>query len=279
MIVEEGTVRISAYAFAGAAVEDVVLPRSLASIGHKAFYLCNSIDSIVFKSYYAPILEEQYEMTYYMDPSNIPTFPTNAYTTDGRYYGLGIVPYFMWGASSSPSNFFYGANFIDYIGHGSKDIEMIRPVNGVYYDTFIYNQYFNDVQDGAAAPDKITESAMEAILKLAGIRVSLQHEQLVIEARQAYDKITSELQRSILSETMVDGTSLTAILTAAERRIEALKSVEDVVPDEDEGDVDAPEATEPGVGVVIVITAILLAAGVGVVVVIYFKDKKRKEQK
>ena len=279
VVVEEGTVRISAYAFAGADFEDVVLPRSLASIGHKAFYKCTSIDSVIFKSYYAPILEEQYEISYFMDLNNIPTIPTNAFTTDGRYYGLGIVPYFMWGASSTPSNYFYGANFIDYIGHGVKDIEMVRPVNGVYYDTFIYDQYFNDVQDGAAAPDKITEAAMDAILKLAGVRVSLQHEQLVLDARAAYDKITSELQRSILSETMVDGTSLTAILTAAERRIEALKSVEDVTPEEDGEDVESTDSGELSVSVVITITAILLVAGVATVVIIYLNDKKRKEQK
>jgi hypothetical protein len=277
--IEEGTVRISAYALAGGKFEDVVLPRSLASIGHKAFYKCNSIDSIVFKSYYAPILEEQYDIAYFTDVNNIPTIPTNAYTTDGRYYGLGIVPYFMWGASSTPSNYFFGANFIDYIGHGVKDIEMVRPVNGVYYDTFIYDQYFNDIQDGAAAPDKITEAAMDAILKLAGVRVSLQHEQLVIDARAAYDKITSELQRSIISETMVDGTSLAAILTSAERRIEALKSVEDVVPEEDEEETVSPEDGELSVTLVITITAILLAAGVGTVVIIYLNDKKRKEQK
>ena len=278
--VEEGTVRISAYAFAGASVQDVTLPKTLESIGHKAFYKCTSLDSVVFKSYYAPILEEQFEITHFMDLNNIPALPSaGAYSDDYNMYGLGIIPYFMWGVASTPSNFFYGANFVDYIGICKGDVEMVRPVNGVYYDTFIYGQYFNDVQDGAAAPDKITTAAIEAIMKLAGVRVSLQHEQLVIDARAAYDKITSELQRSLVSETIVDGSSLTAILSAAERRIEALKSVENVIPEEDDEVTDSTETGEISVTVAIIVTVTLLVVGVATVVIIYLNDKKRKEQK
>lgn len=279
--VEDGTVRLSAYAFAGATVEDVVLPASLASIGHKAFYQCNNIDSIVFKSYYAPILEEQYDYEYYTNVDNVPTMPASgAYSDDGKIHGLGIVPYFSWGVTATPSNFFYGANFIDYIGHGDKNIEMVRPVNGVYYDTFIYGQYFTDIQDGAAAADKITQAAIDAIMKLADLRISLQHENLVLEARAAYDKITSELQRSLVSETMYDGSSLTNILTAAERRIEALKSVENATPEEDDDeDITTGETGEISVVWVITITSVLIVLGVGVVVIIYLNDKKGKKQK
>ncbi len=279
--VEDGTVRLSAYAFAGAGVEDVVLPASLASIGHKAFYKCTNIDSIVFKSYYAPILEEQYDYEYYTNVDNVPTMPaTGAYSDDGKVHGLGIIPYFSWGVTATPSNYFYGATFIDYIGHGNKNIEMIRPVNGVYYDTFIYGQYFTDIQDGAAAADKITQAAIDAIMKLAELRISLQHENLVLEARAAYDKITSELQRSLVSETMYDGTSLTNILTAAERRIEALKSVENATPEEDDSTDETPGGTgEISVVWVITITSILIILGVGVVVIIYLNDKKGKKQK
>ncbi|MBR5818232.1 MAG: hypothetical protein IKY62_06255, partial [Clostridia bacterium] len=251
---------------------------------HKAFYECDKLTMVSFASYEAPVLEEEYDYSYWLSAENLPATGKyqyqDAYTQETmEYEGLGIVPYFMWNATETPSVIYYGANFADYIGHVNQNIVMVRPVNGVYYDTFIYNQYFNDVQDGAAAPDKITTSAIEAIMKLAGVRVSLQHEQLVIDARAAYDKITSELQRSLVSETMVDGSSLTAILSAAERRIEALKSVENVIPEEDDEVTDSTETGEISVTVAIIVTVTLLVVGVATVVIIYLNDKKRKEQK
>ena len=286
--VADNTVRLSAYAFAGADVEDVALPYTLKSIGHKAFYGCDELDSIIFTSYYAPNLEESYDADYFADMKNIPGAGSYAY--EFMYHnshmetrtedGMAVVPYFMWGVSSNSSNFFYGANFIDYIGHGEKDIEMVRPVNGVDYETFIYGQYFTDVKDGAAAADNVTLAAIEAINKLVGVRVSLDHEQLVIEARAAYDKIATELQRAIISEMLTeDGTSLTNVLTAAERRIEALKSVQDTTPEVDDELDESTDGKDGGVGVVIAITAILLVGGIAIVVVIYLKDKKGNRSK
>ncbi len=289
--VDEDTVRIGAYAFAGATtLEDIALPEKLNTIGHKAFFGCTSLDSVIFKSYNAPILEEEYDQDYYTSYDNLPgegTYTVGIY--DSRYpnsqtlvdkVGLGIVPYFTWGITSRSSNFFYGANFIDYIGHGNKDVEMVRPVNGVSYDTFIYNQYFKDTQDGAAAPDAVTTLAINAIKKLVGVRINLSHEQLVIEARAAYDKIATELQRAIVSERLTeDGTSLTNVLTSAERRIEALKSVAetpDEAPDEEEPIV---EENDNGVVIVIVITSVLLLVGVITVFIIYRKKKMKGKQR
>lgn len=287
--VEEGTVRISSYAFAGSTLEDIVLPESLRSIGHKAFYGVTNIDSVVFKSYSAPVLEEEYDQEYYMSYDNIPgsgSYGISEY--DSKYplsqntvikTGLGISPYYMWGITSRSSNYFYGASFVDYIGKGNKDIEMVRPVNGVGYDSFIYSQYFTDVQDGAAAPDEVTTLAIEAIEKLVGVRINLEHEQLVLEARAAYDRIATELQRAIVSERYDEsGTSYTNILTSAERRIAALKGAAGESPDEPE---DAPSTDEPENApdntvrnTVIVITALLLIAGVATVLII---ARKRRE--
>ena len=287
--VEEGTVRISSYAFAGSTLEDIVLPESLRSIGHKAFYGVTNIDSVVFKSYSAPVLEEEYDREYYMSYDNIPgsgSYGISEY--DSKYplsqntvikTGLGISPYYMWGITSRSSNYFYGASFVDYIGKGNKDIEMVRPVNGVGYDSFIYSQYFTDVQDGAAAPDEVTTLAIEAIEKLVGVRINLEHEQLVLEARAAYDRIATELQRAIVSERYDEsGTSYTNILTSAERRIAALKGAAGESPDEPE---DAPSTDEPENApdntvrnTVIVITALLLIAGVAAVIII---ARKRRE--
>ncbi len=286
--IDEGVVRISAYAFAGAVtLEDISLPETLKSIGHKAFYGCTSLDSVVFKSYTAPILEEEYDQDYYMSYDNLPG--AGDYTIgiyDSRYpnsqgtevkTGLSIVPYFTWGITSRPSNFFYGASFIDYIGHGDKDIEMVRPVNGVDYDTFVYGQYFKNVEDGAAAPDEVTTAAINAIKKLVGVRINLTHEPLVIEARAAYDKIATELQRAIVSERLTeDGTSLTNVLTSAERRIEALKSVADTPGEAPEEEEPTEEPKDNGTGWIIFITATLFVVGVFTVFIIYRKKKSKK---
>ena len=56
--VAENTVRIEAYAFMdNDHLMSVTLPASLKYIGDYAFYNCDSLDTVVFKSYYAPVLE------------------------------------------------------------------------------------------------------------------------------------------------------------------------------------------------------------------------------
>ena len=60
--VAEDTVRISSMAFAGTDVEMVTLPNTVFSIGHKAFYDCRKLHTVVFGSQEAPILEEEFDL-------------------------------------------------------------------------------------------------------------------------------------------------------------------------------------------------------------------------
>jgi len=221
--VADGTVRISAMAFAGDDVKMVVLPSTVAAIGHKAFYGCKDLIFVSFASYSAPILEEEYDNLYYESMENIPAagnydFVDN-YGFPLYYDGIEITPFFMWNVTALPSNFFYGANFVDYVGHVDNKITMIRPSNGKNYDSFIMNQYFTLTVDGALAADDITLAAIAAIGQIPqNVKdIKLQHKDIIQAARAAYDLITSFEQRSL-----VPGDTL-AILASAEQRIADLE--------------------------------------------------------
>ncbi len=217
--VAENTVRIGAMAFAGAGVERVILPSTLASIGHKAFYGCKNLTLVNFQSYEAPILEEEYDINYFYSYDNMPTTGKFTITTgigDEERTGLGIISYFMWNATDLPTNAFYGANFVDYIGHIDSSFVMVRPVNGRHYDSFTFNQYFELALDGAAAADSITLDAIAAIEQIPE-KVTLEDEATILAARAAYDRITSMEQRALVVNYQT--------LTDAEKRIVTLKEL------------------------------------------------------
>ena len=194
--VADGTVRIAAAAFSGnKTLTNVILPYTLKSIGHKAFYGCDSLRLVTFTSYDAPILEEEYDIVYYM-AGNLPFIYDGI---DGGKHGLGIIDYFMWNADSSPSNVFYGASFKDYVGTITDKLVMTAPVNGKSYDSFIFGQYFDLLIDGAAAADDTTLEAIGAISRLPE-RVTLADKALVEAARAAYDKIATAEQQVLVTE-------------------------------------------------------------------------------
>ncbi len=275
--VADDTVRITALAFAGSNVVRAELPHTLNSIGHKAFFACYDLTTVIFKSYEAPVLEEEFDSSYYDCFLNFPQtgsydFTINVGTPDEQDYefkGLGIVPYYMWNATGGLySNVYYGANFVDYIGKTGKNLVMVRPSNGQNYETFIYGQYFGTVIDGALAADDITLSAIEAILKIPS-SVKLEHESLVLLARAAYDKIATDEQRALIYDHYMT-------LSAAERKIAALKSAQ--TPGDDEGNTggDVGQAPEKDYTVaVIIVTAVLIVIGAGAIVVRFFIDRKK----
>ena len=217
--VPEGTVRISAQAFTCAKITNVVLPSTLKSIGHKAFYGCDKLAMVSFASYDAPVLEEEYDYSYWLSAENLPATGNyqyqDAFTGEIlTYKGLGIVPYFMWNATETPSVIYYGANFSDYIGHVDQNITMVRPTNGVGYDSFILDQYFVLTVAGGAAADSTTLAAIEAINRIPET-VTLKDKAIVAAARAAYDKITSGTQRDLVTNY--------EILQQAEQMIEDLE--------------------------------------------------------
>ncbi|MBQ4600589.1 MAG: leucine-rich repeat protein [Oscillospiraceae bacterium] len=266
--VADGTVRITAMAFAGSGVEMVTLPYTVESIGHKAFFGCDKLQTVVFNSYDAPTLEEEFDPAYYECFEHIPgTGDYGDYTdydgNDVTVLGTGMLPYYMWNATDGMySNVFYGANFVDYVGYVENKLTMVRPVNGKNYDSYIYGQYFDRFIDGASAADDVTLAAIAAIDSLPE-RVTYEHKALVEAARAAYSSIATTEQQALVKNY--------AELISAEQRIIALTPTEEA-PVEDPA---APgdEGGNGGVGAAVAIGAALIAScgAVGVAV-----SKKRK---
>ena len=235
--VAEDTVRVSAMAFTGNGAKLVTLPASVAAIGHKAFYGCKNLEMVMFQSYNAPILEEEYDPSYYESYTHMPG--AGDYGTykdydgnDVAIEGEGFVPFFMWNATGGMySNVFYGANFKNYVGYVKNKVAMIRPTNGVGYDNYIYDHYFKMQLDGTIAADPTTVAAIKAISLLPS-KATEEHRSLVEAARAAYDKIPTVLQQGLVSNY--------ADLVTAEQRLaaqneEASAPAEDTAPEKNTG--------------------------------------------
>lgn len=213
-VVEEGTVRISAKAFVGSSLTSVTLPVSLKAIGDKAFYACENLSVVVFKSYNAPILEEEYDTSYLtMDNLPIPGYM-------GEYEGLGISKYYMWNVTSTYSNFYFGANFVDYVGHIANPIVMVKPANGQNYNSFIFSQYFETVIQGNNAA---TDATLRVIALISAIPadITLDSETAIVAARTAYDALPSVEQKALVEN--YNGQNYYSLLTKAEGLLEYLK--------------------------------------------------------
>ena len=273
VLIADGTVRISGQAFAGSDVRMVTLPASVKAVGHKAFYQCENLKIVVFTSYEAPILEEEFDSSYYESLSHLPGTGNHGEYTDYdgnqvQIEGNGQIPYFMWNATGGLySNVFYGANFVDYVGYVENKLIMVRPANGRDYETYIMGQYFelDMVLDGAAAADKNTQAFIDAVNGLPS-PVGLADEAAVIAARALYNKITNLEQQALAADAY-------AILQSAEQRIAKLKEtpVEEEQPD-------APVEPQTASGVEIVIF-IIAAVVVGAVLVVLMNLREKKKAK
>ena len=262
--VADGTVRISAYAFAGSDVQLVKLPYTVGSVGHKAFYGCDDLKAVVFSSYYAPILEEEFDAAYYESYEHIPGSGNygeyNDYDgTPVSIDGMGMLPYYMWNATGGQySNVFYGANFVDYVGYVDNKLTMIRPVNGKYYGSYIMNQYFDLTIDGAAGADDVTLAAIAAINAIPE-RVTYEHKAIVEAARAAYNKIATKEQQALVTNYDV--------LISAEQRIKALTPAPEDQPVED---------NKPVSGAAWLAWVVIVLGIAGVAVAVFFDRKREK---
>lgn len=270
--VADDTVRIGAFAFVGSDAVNVVLPYTVEAIGHKAFYDCPSLALINFSSYYAPILEEEYDVYYFYEGTNMPTDPK--YDSELGIKGLGIVDYFMWNVTGDPTNIFYGANFIDYVGKVSNKAIMVRPSNGLGYDSFVLGHYFDVILKGASAADDVTLSAIAAIGRIPSnsSEVTLEHKDVVAAAKAAYDKIVSDEQRALIPSTLV------TVLKNAVQMIDDLEYLEKG--EENKDPVTDTDKEEDKIGtaliVLIVVVSILALAVIALGVFIFIFIRRLK---
>ena len=254
--IPEDTVRITSMAFAGSKVEMVQTPFTVEAIGHKAFFDCNALHTVILGSYDSPIMEEEFDPTYYDTLKHVPG--SGDYGTYTDYDGtevtiepMGLIPYFMWNVTGGMySNIFYGANFVDYVGYVEDKLTLIRPVNGVHYDTFILDQYFDVRIDGSQAPDEAAADAIRAI-KAIPERVTWNDKATVEAARAAYDKVATTLQQGLVNNY--------SDLVSAEQRIKLLDPANQEKEEENKV-VKNDESDGPNVGLIIVLVlAVLLA--------------------
>lgn len=268
--VADGTVRITSYAFAGSDVAMVTLPYTVKAVGHKAFFDCKELDTVIFTSYDAPVLEEEFDNAYYESFEHLPGSGDYGTYTDYSgeevtILGNGMIPYFMWNVTGGMySNVFYGANFVDYVGYVEDKLTLVRPVNGKNYDSFIFAQYFDRVIDGAAAADDTTLAAIAAIDAIPE-RVTYEDKAYVEAARAAYAKIATTAQQALVTNY--------SDLISAEQRVTALTPEETDPTQPSEPGTDSA-AKKPDAGTAI-LCGIVAVAAVGVGVVLWQKDKAK----
>ncbi len=210
-IVADNTVRLSAMAFAGSNLSLVKLPLSLLTIGDKAFFGAENLDMVVFQSYTAPSLEEEYDETY-ADLENMASGSENMFAG----MGLGITDYYMWNFTD-PTNFYYGANFVNYVGKIENKLIMVKPSNGNGYNSFILGQYFGTTLEGAVAPLVSTLEVIELIDKIPADLDYKKHKQLVEDVRKAYDNLASLEQQALVHNyaKLVNAENIIVYLTPA----------------------------------------------------------------
>ncbi len=305
VVVAEGTVKVSGMAFASSDIVKVTLPHSMNAIGHKAFWGCDKLTTVIFKSHKAPTLEEEFDASYYDSFENLPCagdYEFSLYedkngngkleageTTTVTYQGLGLVPFYMWNISSGKyNNVYYGANFVDYIGHtldfnkkfdNMGKLFMVAPSNGVGYNSFIYNCYFNETTEGAASADDMTQAALDAINKIPD-NLTIYDEALVIAARAAYNKVTNQLQLSLLSGHYEK-------LRNAEKFIENYKNAMNPTQPEPEVPVETPEKDGLDgwvialivIASVVAVIAVILVIAAGVFLPVWFLVIKKRPAK
>ena len=272
--IPEDTCRITSMAFVGSDVQMVQAPFTVEAIGHKAFFDCNALHTVILGSYNAPIMEEEYDPTYYDSFEHVPGSGDYGTYTDYEgnevaITGMGLIPYFMWNVTGGLyHNVFYGANFVDYVGYVEDKLTLIHPVNGQHYDSFIMNQYFDVRIEGQQAPDEAAAAAIHAIKQIPE-RVTWNDKALVEAARVAYDKVATTLQQGLVSNY--------SDLVSAEQRIKLLDPAnqenEEVEGSTEDQDASAkPEAPKGGNGFVI----FLVVLGLAVVCVYVFREKLAK---
>lgn len=258
--VKDGTTRISARAFYNTQIVNVFMPYELKAIGDKAFYAANKLSCVTFTSLAAPNLEEEYDESYAVSGNH--PYPGKL----GDENGLGIVKFYMWNLGSRLNNYYYGANFADYVGKVGTGLTMVYPANGSNYDSFVYAQYFATKVSGESAPTAATLAVIDLINQIPK-GITLADEEQVKETRTAYNNLGLASQQALVTNY--------SKLTDAESTIEYLKYNQDSSSSVDSSSDNGNKTDITWVWIVIPCVCIICAA-----VVLYFTVfSKRKGNK
>lgn len=164
-VIPEGTTRVEARAaYGNTYLTKVTFPESMRSISDFAFYGCESLETVVFKSYYAPTLEgmpsiaKGEDVTINVD--NIDNFPGFADLYEYSY------EYMLEGSTYRRV---FHTNFKAGIGSkGAVGMTAIIPATSEGYDNLVYNAYFtiSDEENSGNPAGKYALAFMEAVYRL-----------------------------------------------------------------------------------------------------------------
>ncbi|MDE7100835.1 MAG: leucine-rich repeat domain-containing protein, partial [Anaeroplasmataceae bacterium] len=179
LVVKEGTSVIDPYAGnQNPFIKSIVLPDSLNTIGNFAFYGCNNLKSVEFKSYIAPTLESPY------------VGGSQLNSTDPGYDKLHYFFDFL----GTESGYFH---FIDLVGKRNP-IQMILPANedAQGYDSIIYEVFFGSVSDAKRsdyiAKNTSTTRFLKLIVQIPEV-ITLADEALILEVNALKNSMRQDL--------------------------------------------------------------------------------------
>ena len=165
--VADDTVRIEyTGAMGNKFLEKVILPESLRYIGNFAFYGCDNLKTVVFKSYYAPTLEgtltgKEIEIR----PENVADYP--------GFDKLYFYDYYFRDASlkdgAQVGRPYYYSTFIDVVtSAAASNLTYVIPNSCEGYDALLYTAYFNPSEEtsGDVTHGSFALAFIEAALKL-----------------------------------------------------------------------------------------------------------------
>ncbi len=194
LVVLDGTVRVEAYAAnANKNITEVVLPDSLRTIGNYAFYGCDELRKVEFKSVKAPILENSYIY--------------DAQLTEGDPgYGLLHNQFDLFGYELCY------LTFIDLAGK-KEPIQLTVPANEdiVGYDSIVFEAFFGKLSDavvnqGYIAMEQAMVDFLEYGAKVVDIDVvTIAHRDIIDKALTAYNSITQDPTVYGVDKTEFDG--------------------------------------------------------------------------
>jgi hypothetical protein len=182
--VVDGTVRVEYRAAASNPyLKKVVLPASMRSIGDYAFSECAHLETVVFRSYYAPVLEGTMSAAIEIKPDNVADYPgfEKLYRYDYYYRVSDLV--------AAPR---YYNNFVGTIGHkDAANITYIIPDNCEGYDSILYTAYFRSCEETSGkTTGKYALAFIEAAKKLPDT-VDRFDKKLIDAAINAYNALES----------------------------------------------------------------------------------------
>ena len=178
--VKEGTVKVEVYAGSmNKKMTEIVFPMSLKSIGKMAFYKCDALQKVEFRSLNAPALENE-------NVSGVTLAETDPGYKKlyGQYQLFGLDMCYM--------------NFVDLLGK-KEPLKMVVPSNSNIsgYDSIVYEVYFGELKDAERSSFVAMENSMAQFIEYAEEIMkkdvlTMADETLVSDAVTAYNGIKGD---------------------------------------------------------------------------------------